>query len=294
MAKVNLFWNPAGFELDSLGTKQLTKISDGDTPQVSFSIRMLSIDTPEVHYPGTQSPSKHDSKLTQLADWIQQGKAPIDGALGDHLRPKLATGNAGTLQKQQGDLAAKAFQDLLDAKLTKSNGRKRSVFLRSADEKFDQYGRVLAYVAPSYEPAELAGMTLLQRATFNLLMVDSGWAAPFPIYPSLPKYTDLVLFQSVAEEAMVQKRGTYADPLSLTGYEFRMCYRLWEVTDDLQKGKKLSESERSGWIERFCVDMTIRQIFFPHDYHRVLPCNRVFIWPKDANDAAGKLNLTPA
>ena len=76
MAKVNLFWNPAGFELDSLGTKQLTKISDGDTPQVSFSIRMLSIDTPEVHYPGTQSPSKHDSKLAQLGDWIQQGKAP--------------------------------------------------------------------------------------------------------------------------------------------------------------------------------------------------------------------------
>ena len=293
MAKVNLFWNPTGFELDSLGTKQLTKISDGDTPQVSFSIRMLSIDTPEVHYPGTQSPSKHDSKLAQLADWIQQGNAPIDGALGEHLRSKLATGSAGTLQKHQGDLASKAFQDLLDAKLTKPNGRKRSVFLRSADEKFDQYGRVLAYVAPSYEPAELAGMTPLQRATFNLLMVDSGWAAPFPIYPSLPKYTDLVLFQSVAEDAMLQKRGVYADAQSLTGYEFRMCYRLWEVTDDLQKGKKLSESERLGWIERFCVDMTTRQIFFPQDYHRVQPFNRVFIWPKDANDAAGKLNLTP-
>lgn len=134
-------------------------------------------------------------------------------------------------------------------------------------------------------------MTPLQRATFNLLMVDSGWAAPFPIYPSLPKYTDLVLFQSVAEDAMLQKRGTYADPPSLTGYEFRMCYRLREVTDDLQKGKKLSESERLGWIERFCVDMTTRQIFFPQDYHRVQPFNRVFIWPKDA---AGKLNLTPA
>lgn len=293
MAKVNLFWNPTGFELDSLGTKQLTKISDGDTPQVSFSIRMLSIDTPEVHYPGTQSPSKHDSKLAQLGDWIQQGKAPIDGALGEHLRPKLATGSAGTLQKLQGDLASKAFQDLLDAKLTKPNGRKRSVFLRSADEKFDQYGRVLAYVAPSYDPVELAGMTPLQRATFNLLMVDSGWAAPFPIYPSLPKYTDLVLFQSVAEDAMLQKRGAYADAQSLAGYEFRMCYRLWEVTDDLQKSKKLSESERLGWIERFCVDMTTRQIFFPQDYHRVQPFNRVFIWPKDANDAAGKLNLTP-
>ena len=294
MAKVNLFWNPAGFELDSLGTNQLTKVSDGDTPQVSFSIRMLSIDTPEIHYPGTQSPAKHDEKLTQLAEWMQQGKAPIDAALADFLRPKLATWSAGSLQKQQGDLAAQAFQDLLDAKLTKPNGRKRALFLRSADEKFDQYGRVLAYVAPSYTADELAAMTPLQRATFNLLMVDSGWAAPFPIYPSLPKYSDLVLFQSVAEDAMLQKRGTYADPLSLTGYEFRMCFRLWEITNDLENGKKLSEGDRMGWIERFCVDMSTREIFFPQNYHRVLPCNRVFIWPKDANDAAGKLNLTPA
>ena len=294
MPKVNLFWNPAGFELDSLGTKQLTKISDGDTPQISFSIRMLSIDTPEVHYPGTQSPNKQDEKFAQLAQWLTQGKAPIDGALGVFLRPKLATGSAGTLQKQQGDQAAKAFQDLLDAKLTKPNGRKRSVFLRTADEKFDQYGRVLAYVAPSYEPEELVGLTSMQRATFNLLMVENGWAAPFPIYPSLPKYSDLVLFQSVAEAAAVEKRGTYADPMSLTGYEFRMCVRLWEVTNELEKGKKLSESERSGWIERFCVDMTTRQIYFPQDYYRVEPFNRVFIWPKDANDAVGKLNLTPA
>ena len=97
MAKVNLFWNPAGFELDSLGTNQLTKVSDGDTPQVSFSIRMLSIDTPEIHYPGTQSPAKHDEKLTQLAEWMQQGKAPIDAALADFLRPKLATGSAGSV-----------------------------------------------------------------------------------------------------------------------------------------------------------------------------------------------------
>ncbi len=294
MPKVNLFWNPTGFELDSLGTKQLTKISDGDTPQVSFSIRMLSIDTPEVHYPGVQSPAKQDEKFAQLAQWIEQGKAPIDADLGKFLRPKLATGTAGTLQKQQGDLAAKAFQDLLDAKLTKPNGRKRSVFLRTADEKFDQYGRVLAYVAPSYEPEELVGMTPLQRATFNLLMVENGWAAPFPIFPSLPRYSDLVLFQAVAEDAKLKKRGTYADPLSLTGYEFRMCVRLWEVTNDLDKGKKLSESERSAWIERFCVDMTTRQVFFPQDYHKVEPFNRVFIWPKDANDAVGKLNLTPA
>ena len=78
MSKVKLFWDPMGFELNSLGTTKLERITDGDTPYISMAIRMLSIDTPEVHYPGTEDPSKHDAKLKELAGWIQAGKAPID------------------------------------------------------------------------------------------------------------------------------------------------------------------------------------------------------------------------
>ena len=50
-------------------------------------------------------------------------------------------------------------------------------------------------------------MSYKERATFNLLMVESGWAAPFPIYPGLPKYRDLVLLQEVAEEACKYGKG---------------------------------------------------------------------------------------
>lgn len=295
MSKVKIFWDPNGFELDSLGTKEYLRATDGDTPYVSMSIRMLSIDTPEVHYPGNQKPSKQDEKLAQLADWIQEGKAPIDSGLAEHLLyPKLATGTAGTLQEEQGESATVKFEELLDEKLTRPSGRKRSVYLRAADEHFDSYGRLLAYIAPSYNAEERSSMSRRERATFNLLMVESGWAASFPIYPSIPGYDDLVMLWEAAKDAYEQKRGAWANPMMLTGYEFRMCVKLYGVTEKLVEGKKLSSKERSRWITRFCVDMTTREIFHPQDYYRVAPYNRIFVWPKDVAKAVGTMNLLPA
>lgn len=71
MSQVKIFWDPKGFELDSLRTKRFLRIADGDTPFISMSIRMLSIDTPETHYPG--KPSRQGGNLAQLAYWIQSG-----------------------------------------------------------------------------------------------------------------------------------------------------------------------------------------------------------------------------
>jgi endonuclease YncB( thermonuclease family) len=207
MSHIKIFWDPKGSELDALGKKKYLRATDGDTPYVSMSIRMLSIDTPEVHYPGNQKTSKQDEKLAQLADWIQAGKAPVSSGLAQHLRPKLATGKAGTLQESHGESATVKFKELIDEKLTRPSGSKRRVFLRAADQHFDQYGRLLAYMAPSYSSTELASMTRKERATFNLLMVESGWAATFPIYPSIPSYADLVLLQEVAKDACDNKKG---------------------------------------------------------------------------------------
>lgn len=294
MSNIKIFWDPKGLELDSLGKKEYLSVTDGDTPYVSISIRMLSIDTPEVHYPGNQKPSKQDENLAQLAAWIQAGKAPINSGLAQHLHPKLATGTAGTLQEQQGKQATNKFEELLNEKLTRPSGSKRRVFLRSADQPFDQYGRLLAYIAPSYTTQELASMSYKERATFNLLMIESGWAAPFPIYPSIPKYYDLMLLQEIAKDACDNHRGVWADPLTLTGYEFRMCVKLYQVTKKLVDGKKLSSSELFGWISRFCVDMTTREVFFPQNYYKVAPYNRIFVWPEDAAEATARLNLVPA
>jgi endonuclease YncB( thermonuclease family) len=294
MATVKIFWDPRGLELDSLGKKEYLRITDGDTPYVSLSVRMLSIDTPETHYPGNQKPSKHDAKLAQLGDWIEQGKAPVEEGLGKYLLPKLRTGAAGRLQEKQGQAATDQFRKLLDERLTRPNGTKRRLFMWAADEHFDQYGRLLAYMAPSYSAAELASLSRKDRATFNLLMVESGWAASFPIYPSLPKHVDLAMLQEAGRKAYDDRRGAWTDPDTLTGYEFRMCVRLHKVTEKLVAGKKVSSKERYGWIERFCADMTARKIFYPQRYHRVKPYNRLFIWPDDVTEAVGKLNLVPS
>ncbi len=122
MSEVKIFWDPRGFELDSLGKKKYLRATDGDTPYISVPIRMLSIDTPEVHYPGTKKPSKSDDDLMQLAEWIDSGYAPVSDGLGAHLYPRLATGTAGTLHEVQGEAATTAFEELL----TKPSGRKRS------------------------------------------------------------------------------------------------------------------------------------------------------------------------
>ena len=164
-----------------------------------------------MHYPGNQKPSKQDENLAQLAAWIQAGKAPINSGLAQYLQPKLVTGTAGTLQEQQGEKATTKFQELLDEKLIRPNGSKRKVFLYSADEPFDQYGRLLAYMAPSYTAQELASMSDKKRPTFNLLMIESGWVAPFPIYPSIPKYYDLVLLQEMAKDVCDNHRGVWPE-----------------------------------------------------------------------------------
>lgn len=292
MSQVKIFWDPKGFELDSLRTKRFLRIADGDTPFISMSIRMLSIDTPETHYPG--KPSKQNENLKQLAEWIQSDHAPISSGLAAYLRPKLDTGQAGTLQETQGESAKEEFERLLDEKLTRPSGRKRSVFIRAADEHFDQYGRLLAYMAPNYTAKERESMSRKDRATFNLLMVESGWAATFSIYPSIPKYQDLVMLQEAAKDAFDNNKGAWADPMTLTGYEYRMCVKLYRVTKKLVGGRKLSSKERYGWVTRFCADMTTREVFYPQGYYKVEPYNRIFIWPDDVTEAVGKMNLLPA
>jgi len=291
---VKIFWDPEGQEVDLLGKKGFLRVTDGDTPYVSMSVRMLSIDTPEVHYPSNQKPSKQDADLAELAEWIDKKKTPVSSGLGDYLYPRLATGKAGTLQEEQGERATSAFQKLLDEKLTFPNGKKRALFLYAADEHFDQYGRLLTYMAPNYTPNEIETMSRRERATFNLLMVETGWAASFPIYPSIPRVVDLVMLQETAKDAFDKKRGIWADPMTLTGYEFRMCVKLHDVTKKLLGKKKLSRSEREGWISRYCLDMTTREVFFPQDYFKVKPYNRIFVWPKDIAEAVGKMNLLPA
>lgn len=289
MTKINILWDPKGVQLDTVGPRSYMELADGDTPYVKFSIRMLSIDTPEKRY--KKKSSNFDNAFDDLSSWINQGKAPISDDLAGYLLPRISTGSVGSLQEQQAIDATSYFDALIKNKLTKPNGKLRKLFLKTADESFDSNGRLLAYVSPYYSSAELNAISYEDRATFNLLMVESGWAASFPIYPSLPKHVDLELFHSAAKKAFDGKKGAWGDDKMLTGYEFRMCVKLYYVTKRIVNGENLKFWQKYGWIDRYCCDLSNRKVYFPQDYFKVKPYNRVFIWSKDVSDAVSKLNL---
>jgi hypothetical protein len=147
---------------------------------------MLSVDTPEVTARTDRRAQAIDQEFAQLAEWIEQDRAPISRPLAQFLAPKLTTGRAGRLQLQQGRDASSFAKQRFQERLTRPDGSQRKLFVRIADSPFDDNGRLLAYVAPNYTEQERRTMTRAQRATFNLDLVEAGHAAPFVIYPSVP------------------------------------------------------------------------------------------------------------
>ena len=73
---VQVLWSPAGTSMPSLGDRALVDVTDGDTPNIRMPIRMLSVDTPEVTARTPEGAAAVDEKFAQLAEWIDQGKAP--------------------------------------------------------------------------------------------------------------------------------------------------------------------------------------------------------------------------
>lgn len=293
MDAVRIFWDPQGITLNEVGDNSAISYAgephDGDTPYVKFPVRMLGIDTPETSYPGVGASSKSNDKLKELADLLATEKYNVNKKLVEFLLPKLATGQAGTLQQAQGEKAKTFFNERLNVRLTKPGGKKRNLFLHTSKEPFDAYGRILAYVAPKFSKTELVGLPYRERYTFNYDMVEAGWAAPLLIYPNLPNNRDLNLVHSAAKTAFEEKKGIWADPLSLTGYEWRMCIKLHESIKKLKKGEFYIKED--AWIQRFCMDMSTLIIYYPQDYYKVAPYNRIFIWGVDVKSAVSDLNL---
>ena len=147
-------------------------------------------------------------------------------------------------------------------------------------------------MAPNYSPKELSTLSRKDRATFNLDLVESGHAAPFILFPLIPGELDLPLFLEAAVDAMDKKRGQYADPFHLPGYEYRMCEKLHRVTKELAGGKTINVEDRVGWRSRYVFDRRDRVLYGPEDYMDIPQPYRV--WRDDVQRAIGTLNLAPS
>ena len=141
-------WKPKGQTLGLADTFKLVDIHDGDTPSIRMPIRMLSVDTPEVTARSATGAKNWDRRLSQLAEWIETGRAPIDDELAAVLLPKIAHGRAGSLQFEQGSKASAFSKENVARHLAKPGDKVRNLFVRTADQPFDDKGRLLAGLQP--------------------------------------------------------------------------------------------------------------------------------------------------
>jgi endonuclease YncB( thermonuclease family) len=291
---VQVIWSPIGATMPSLGARPLVDVTDGDTTNLRMPVRMLSVDTPEVTAHTPARAAAVDREFVQLAEWIRAGQAPISRRLADFIVPRLATGTAGTLQFQQGRAASAFTKQNIETRLQRPDGTRRNIFIRIADTPFDDNNRLLAYLAPNYGDAERRQIPRHERTTFNLDLVTSGWGVSFVIYPAIPGALDLPLLIRAAATARTSGIGVWADPHSLLGYEYRAMERLYRLTKKLVTTGQLDPGEAYTWRERYCIDMRNRVLHGPEDYVNVEPEYRLWIRPRDLNDAVARLNLVPA
>jgi len=236
---------------------------------------MLGIDAPELHYQGATAttPGKYDAPLSTF---LATAGKDLDAGLKQHLAKKLIN-NACSRHIAAGQASFEHFQSMAQKRLARigKNGKSltlRHIFAMVAEEVFDRYGRMLAYVNGAYEKKERETIPESKRPTFNLQMLQEGQAVSLLIYPNIPKPSDLELVQTAVHKARTTNKGFWKCPDNLLlPYEFR-----WII--DTIKGT------RSG-PDRYCADISTGKLYQPQRYYKVLPESRLFFYAKDLVEA---------
>ncbi|NIP61473.1 MAG: hypothetical protein GWN01_05060 [Nitrosopumilaceae archaeon] len=266
--------------------KKLMRISDGDTPVIEQPIRLVSCDTPEKsRYAG--GPNTAQTKLDACKNRLEDGTYDaIPQGMREYLIEKL-TNDAAQKHIAAGYDATAEFDKMLDLRLDRGDGTRRDVAVIPTGEIIETFGRMLAYIAPWFDTRreELPDRDDPERRTFNLQLVETGWAAMFPIYPSLPRDDDFDKLIKAAEIAWNDQKGAwkkYGRDL-LLAYEYRACVKLGtadNATDGIEDAFK-----------RYCVNLETLEIFDPVEFHQVPVPYRMWIWKDDLNKAKQDLGL---
>jgi endonuclease YncB( thermonuclease family) len=274
--------------------RRFIRISDGDTPAIEQPIRAVSCDTPEkAGYAG--KPPLAQQKLDLCRERLGNGfydALPVQ--LRDYLVDKLGD-DAAERHIGAAMAASSAFDQLLAQRLTDDNGNQRRLAIIPTGEIVDTYGRMLAYFSPWYRPDELPPADDPRRRTFNLDMIELGWAAFFPVYPSLPRPADMNRAIASAELAWNEKRGAwdeFGDDL-LLGYEYRMCIKLARQTVKEQGVDRPATAEENieSAFQRVCIDLRTMQNRGIFGFASVAPPYRLWVWLDDQAEATAALGI---
>lgn len=251
---------------------------DGDTIKIEQPLRMVSCDTPEKEKPFGKAATVQP-KLNKCKQRLQQNFFPaIPKGLAKYLAGKI-TADAAKRHINAGKDASAHFEKIKDAALNKPNGKRRKVGVLPSGEVIDRNGRMLAYVMTYFEKP-LPPKNDPARRTYNLVMVEDGWAVFFPIWPSLPKDPkDFEIIYKAAKKAWSSKKGmwkTYGSKLLLP-YEYRLLMKLSvEVT-----AEKTADDITKGAFQRLCVDLRNMKLVGKFDFYKVPPGDRFWIWEED-------------
>jgi endonuclease YncB( thermonuclease family) len=267
--------------------RTLNRNSDGDTPVIEQPVRMVSCDTPEkagfAGGPPTSQP-KLDTCRSRLEDGFYND---IPVALRDYLVDRLGA-DAAENHIEAANTSSDVFAQMLEDRLTKPDGSKRKVATIATGEILDTYGRLLAYLAPWHantasDPLPPIGDPA--RNTFNLDMIATGWSAFFPIYPSLPRKSDMNLAIAAAESAWDNQLGPWGlyGETFLLGYEYRMCIKLG-TADTAADGIKAA-------FQRLCIDLRTMENKGKFGFADVPPPYRLWVWEDDKTEAFAKLGV---
>ena len=268
--------------------RTLIRTSDGDTPVIDQPVRMVSCDTPEkAAYAG--APEKSQPKLDTCRERFETGfYDELPKGLTDYLTKKL-TSDAAERHITAGNRATEIFDNLLSTRLVKDDGSRRKVATIPTGEVVDRYGRLLAYLAPWYSGSKKDPVPPKddpRRQTFNLDMVETGWASFFPVYPSLPENDDFNRAIQAASGAWAKKHGAWKEfgANLLLAYEFRMCIKLGTA--------RTKKAGMNAAFQRVCVDLRNLKVMGKFNFHKVPPCYRMWIWEGDLAQAKMDLGLS--
>lgn len=248
---------------------------DGDTIKIEQPIRMVSCDTPEKEKPFGGA-AITQPKLEKVKQRLDDGFfAELPTGLRNYLKKKIVTG-AAKKHIEAGKKASDQFEKIKNQRLNLPNGKRRKVGVLPSGEVIDSRGRMLAYITTYFEKKDLPHKGDPQRDTYNLVMVAEGWAAFFPVWPSLPKDpADFDVIHKAARKAWTSKKGMWKQFGSnlLLPYEYRMLLKMSE--------NKTAKQIISTAFQRLCVDLRTMKMVGKFDFYKVPPFDRLWIWEDD-------------
>ncbi len=257
---------------------------DGDTIKIEQPVRLVSCDTPEKERPYGKAATAQP-KLDQAKQRLKAGFFPLlPKGLIKYFTDRI-TADAAKRHINAGKDASNHFEKVKNNALNKPNGTRRKVGVLPSGEVIDSNGRMLAYIM-TYLEKPLPPKNDPARKTYNLVMVEDGWASFFPIWPSLPKDPkDFDVLYKAAKKAWNNKKGMwnkYGNNL-LMPYEYRLLMKL-SVKYNKPKHKNQNNFVKimmDAAFQRLCVDLRTMKLVGKFDFYKVPPGHRFWIWERD-------------